>query len=69
MLRFLLLIIVLFFLVRAVIRFLAGRFLKKQWPFQSLHRYGSKGTSASRVAEEADFEVIETHIKEKEGSS
>ena len=69
MLRFLLLIVVLFFLIRAVMRFLVGRFLKQQWPFQALSRNNSGAASASGVAEEADFEVIETHIKENERSS
>lgn len=65
MLRFLLLIIVIFLLIRAVMRFLTSRFLTQKWPFQTLNRNSNNGAApASGVAEEADFEVIETNIHE-----
>ena len=67
LLRFILLVIVMFLLIRAVMRFLAKRFLKQQWPFRSLHQNGRDGTPSSGAAEEADFEVVETNIKENEG--
>lgn len=66
LLRFILLVVVLFLLIRAVIRFLAARLLKKEWPFGSLNRNFKSGTPGSGVTEEADFEVIETTIKEQE---
>ena len=62
MLRFLLFIIVIFLLIRAVMRFFASRFLAKKWPFQTLSRNSNGASSASGVAEDADFEVIETNI-------
>lgn len=70
LLRLILVVVVLFLLIRAVLRFLAGRFLKQQWPFHSFFRNRGNGTSAPGVVtEEADFEVIETTIKENEESS
>lgn len=62
--RLVLLIIVFVLLIRAVIRFFAQRFIRQQWPFQSLYRKGGDGTSVSGAAEDADFEVIETTMKD-----
>ena len=69
LLRFILLVIVLFLLIRAVIRFFAVRLLKQEWPFNSLNRNSGNRTAASGAAQEADFEVIETTLKEHEETS
>ena len=64
MLRFLLIVVLIFLLIRAVIRFLASRFLAQKWPFQTLNRNDAGAASASGVVEETDFEVIETKISD-----
>lgn len=65
LLRLVLLIIVFVLLIRALVRFFAQRFIKQQWPFQSLYRNSRDGASVSGAAEDADFEVIETTMKDK----
>ena len=66
MLRFLLGVIVIFLLLRAIMRFFAGRFLRQQWPFGSFDPGSGKAASSSGVTEEADFEVIETNVNKNE---
>ncbi len=66
LLRVILIVVVLFLLIRAVIRFFAVRLLKQEWPFSSLKQNFKNGSSGSGVAEEADFEVIETTYNEHE---
>lgn len=69
LLRIILIVVVLFLLIRAVIRFFAVRLLKQEWPFGSLNRNFRNGSSGSGETEEADFEVIETTYHEHERPS
>ncbi len=64
MLRFLLFVIVIFLLIRMMMRFFAKRFLTQKWPFQPLDRNSGSAASSSGVVEEADFEVIDTSVHE-----
>ncbi|MCW8795637.1 MAG: hypothetical protein OQK67_01065 [Chlorobium sp.] len=50
-------------------RFFAGRFLRQQWPFGSFDPGSGRAASSSGVAEEADFEVIETNVNKNESSA
>ncbi len=66
MLRFLLLLLVLFLLVRAVIRFFVKRSLNQRQRDRSFGRYTGNGDSSSGVVEEVDFEVLETKSRKSE---
>ena len=62
MLRILLFVIVIFLLIRAVVRFLANRLLMQKWPFHSFGGNRSDRAPSSGIAEETEFEVIDSHI-------
>lgn len=65
LLRIFLIVLIMYLLLKTAARFVAGRFLRQEWPFRSSSR-DSGGSVVTGKAEETEYEVMETHIKESE---
>ncbi len=65
LLRLFLIVLIMYLLLRTAVRFVARRFLRQEWPFRSSGQDGV-GPTVTGKAEETEYEVMETHIKESE---
>ena len=72
LIRFILFLVVFYLLARMVKRFLVNRFRKfaeeSNSASENTYRYDGRGGSPAEIAEEAEYEVIESHIRDKPGS-
>lgn len=62
MLKFLLLLVAVFLVARMLFRF----FLRNFFSSRNGRHFRQRGDASARGAEETDYEVIETHIKDRD---
>jgi hypothetical protein len=71
LIRFILFLVVFYLLARMVKRFFVNRFRKfaeSNFEGADTYRYDRSSGSPAEIAEEAEYEVIESHIRDKPGS-